>query len=231
MSITDSTLFGLYYCQTALPATFHTGGLYIYNGGIYLATGTTTVERLDGVTSGATNPSTAVSGEYFYNTTNHGLFVYDGSAWQRIQAANLSSDVTFTLSGASGSGTLTAGTNAATITVSSVPATLIAAGELADGMTAVTQDAGDNSDNLATTAYVDSAGFSSTITGDGNTASFVVTHDLGTKDIMVEVLCTTDNLCVPVLVNAFRTTDDTLTLNFGSAPDSGETFRVLCRRV
>lgn len=231
MSITSDTQFGLYYCQTALPSTFVTGGLYVYNDAIYLATGTTTVQRLDGVTSGSSNPATAVSGEYFYNTSNHGLFVYDGSAWQRIQAANLSSDVTITLSGASGSGTLSAGTNAVTVAVSSVPATLIAAGELADGMTAVTQDAGDNSDKLATTAYVDSTGFKTTITGDGNTASFVVTHNLGTKDITCEVLSTTDGSCFPVLVNAYRTTNNTLTLNFGAAPDSGETFRVLCRRV
>jgi hypothetical protein len=43
------------------------------------------------------------------------------------------------------------------VDITSIPAAIVAAGALADGMTATTQSQGDNSTKLATTAYVDKA--------------------------------------------------------------------------
>lgn len=174
MAISNSSKFKVFYCQSALPTTeLQVGGLYVWNGAIYLATSATTTEKLDGLKAGASNPSSGmIAGEYFFNTTDKVLYYYNGSAWVGAQATALSQDVSFTLgTGVTGSGTLSAGATSVTIGVSAIDPTYITAGALANGMTATTQTAGDNSTKIATTAYVDDA---------ISTAAVAVMHYKGT---------------------------------------------------
>ena len=174
MAISNSSKFKVFYCQSALPTeALQVGGLYVWNGAIYLATSATTTERLDGLKAGATLPESGmIAGEYFFNTTDKVLYYYNGTAWVGAQATALSQDVSFTIgTGATGSGTLSAGATSVTIGISAVDPTYITAGALANGMTATTQNAGDNSTKIATTAYVDDA---------ISTAAVAVMHYKGT---------------------------------------------------
>lgn len=64
--------------------------------------------------------------------------------------------------------------------------------------------------------------FSTTITGDGTTTSFTITHNLGTQDV---VFMLRDSTQAEAGIDYTSTTANTGTIAFGQAPASGATFR------
>lgn len=88
---------------------------------------------------------------------------------------------------------------------------------------------------IATEDYVDTAiaalSYSSVgeIAGNGTDAEFIVTHDAGTKDIIVCVRdLSDDTLVAPTIKTA---TNDTVTVSFAVAPATGAHYRVVVCRV
>lgn len=187
MAISNSSKFKVFYCKSALPeaANAVVGGLYVRNGAIYLCNqdseNNIVWEKLDGVKAGASLPQSGmIEGEYFFNTTDKVLYYFNGTDWVGSQATALSQAVSFTITDGAAdnpvtiaTGSMAAGSTQATLTVSGVPAEKITAGALANGMTATTQAAGDNTTKIATTAFVKSA---------IDTAAVAVMHYKGTVD-------------------------------------------------
>lgn len=67
--------------------------------------------------------------------------------------------------------------------------------------------------------------YSTNITGNGSSTSFTVTHNLGSRDIIIQVY---DNITYEeVIVDIYRTTASTATIEFAQAPVSGKTYRVV----
>jgi hypothetical protein len=68
--------------------------------------------------------------------------------------------------------------------------------------------------------------YSTSITGDASATSFTVTHNLGSRDIIVQVY---DNSTYDeVMVDITRATTNTATIAFAQAPASGKVYRVVC---
>lgn len=72
-------------------------------------------------------------------------------------------------------------------------------------------------------------GVAETITGDGTTTSFAVNHNLGTRDVTVEIYDTTTY--EKIYVNVVHTSTSAITLVFGQAPSASESFRVVIHAV
>jgi hypothetical protein len=68
--------------------------------------------------------------------------------------------------------------------------------------------------------------YSATLTADSSTTAFVVTHSLGTKDVQVQVF-DTDGTFDLVLVDVERTTTNTVTIRFATAPATSSDYRVV----
>ena len=69
-----------------------------------------------------------------------------------------------------------------------------------------------------------------TITGDSTTASFTINHNLGSRDIQVQVYqtsATPDTQYAEVEVDIVRTTTSTVTVAFATAPATGITYNVV----
>ena len=68
--------------------------------------------------------------------------------------------------------------------------------------------------------------YSTSITGDASKTSFTVTHNLGTRDAVIQVY---DNSTYDeVMVDITRATTNTATIAFAKAPASGKVYRVVC---
>ena len=68
--------------------------------------------------------------------------------------------------------------------------------------------------------------YSATITGDATKTSFTVTHNLGSRDVVIQVY---DNTTYDeVIVDIVRTNTNTATISFAKAPASGKGYRVVC---
>ena len=68
--------------------------------------------------------------------------------------------------------------------------------------------------------------YSTSITGDASTTSFTVTHNLGSRDVIIQVY---DNSTYDeVMVDITRATTNTATIAFAKAPASGKVYRVVC---
>jgi len=97
---------------------------------------------------------------------------------------------------------------------------------LPNGTTATTQTQGNNSSNLATTAYVDTglaaaAGSNSyRFTQSSPSSTWVIVHDLNSVPLNMTVMDSTDT---QVLVEANFTSNNVVTLHF-TAPESGTAF-------
>ena len=67
--------------------------------------------------------------------------------------------------------------------------------------------------------------YSATLTGDNSKTSFAVTHNLGTKDVIVQVY---DNSTYEeVIVDITRNTTNQVTIDFAQAVATGKTYRVV----
>ena len=66
--------------------------------------------------------------------------------------------------------------------------------------------------------------YTGTITGTGSATSFTVTHNLGTKNVIVQVYNSSGET---VVVDTTRTSTTAVTLAFKTAPTTSETFIVL----
>ena len=71
-------------------------------------------------------------------------------------------------------------------------------------------------------------GYAATI-GDGTTTSFTITHNLNTKDVIVQVIDIATGK--DILVDTTRPTVNTVVVNFGSLAPSLNSFRVLIKSV
>ena len=69
------------------------------------------------------------------------------------------------------------------------------------------------------------AKYTGTITGDGTTVSFTITHNLGSRDVVVNVY--DGSTYEDVIVDVERTSTSALTVKFGSAPASAKTYKVV----
>lgn len=68
--------------------------------------------------------------------------------------------------------------------------------------------------------------YAANITGDASKTSFTITHNLGTRDITIQVY---DNSTYEeVIVDTVRTNTTTATISFAKAPASGKVYRVVC---
>lgn len=68
--------------------------------------------------------------------------------------------------------------------------------------------------------------YATNITGDASKTSFTITHNLGTRDITIQVY---DNSTYEeVIVDTVRTNTTTSTISFAKAPASGKVYRVVC---
>ena len=66
-----------------------------------------------------------------------------------------------------------------------------------------------------------------TVSGDGSTTSFTITHSFGTRDVIVQVYDT--STYDTVICDVTRTSTSVVTLDFGIAPDVGENYRALIK--
>lgn len=67
--------------------------------------------------------------------------------------------------------------------------------------------------------------YSGTITGNASTKSFTITHNLGSRDVIVQVYDGTSY--EEVMVDVARTTISAVTIGFASAPATGTTYKVV----
>ena len=68
--------------------------------------------------------------------------------------------------------------------------------------------------------------YSASITGDATKTSFTITHNLGSRDVVIQVY---DNSTYDeVMVDISRTTTNSATIAFAQAPASGKVYRVVC---
>lgn len=67
--------------------------------------------------------------------------------------------------------------------------------------------------------------FSANITGDGTTTSFVVTHNLGTVDVIAQLRDSTNLVDYADITNSGV---NTTTVTFGTAPPNGTAYRLTC---
>lgn len=67
--------------------------------------------------------------------------------------------------------------------------------------------------------------YSATLTGDNSKVSFAITHNLGSRDVIVQVY---DNATYDeVMVDITRTSTNQVTIGFAKAPATGKTYRVV----
>lgn len=169
----------------------------------------------------ASDPANAVAGQMYFNTTSHKMKVYNGTSWENAGAG----DGTVT-SITAGAGLNTTGDDA-----SSDGGTITTTGTLnltKSGVTAGTYQ-GLTVDKYGRVTSASSitilAKYTGTITGDGTTASFTITHNLGSRDVVVNVYNGTTY--EDVIVDIERTNTTTLTIKFGSAPAVSQTYNVV----
>lgn len=67
--------------------------------------------------------------------------------------------------------------------------------------------------------------YAATITGDASKTSFTITHNLGSRDVTVQVYDSTSY--EEVIVDVTRTSTSVVTIGFASAPATGATYRVV----
>lgn len=86
----------------------------------------------------------------------------------------------------------------------------------------------------AVKTYVDGQSYTGSITGDGTTTSFEVTHALGAQDVQVDLFLSTTaddvTTLTPVQILAVRTSTTKITLEFAVAPVSGTVYVVKVRK-
>lgn len=67
--------------------------------------------------------------------------------------------------------------------------------------------------------------YTGTITGDGSTSSFTITHSLNSRDVVINVY--DGSTYEDVVVDIARTTTSAVTISFASAPASGKIYKVV----
>ena len=159
MAISTGSPFKIILAQSALPVTKEEGAVYVWKNGLYLATSTSTVAMLGQVENVAALASVTdpVAERYYIDTTAGTLNRWTGTAWQTIGGGNTLAEHTFSITGkATAAGVSFDGTADVALNVTTLDASGLT-GAISDGVVATTQPQGDNSAQLATTAYVDSA--------------------------------------------------------------------------
>ena len=82
---------------------------------------------------------------------------------------------------------------------------------------------------LVTPGNLRALSYAETIAGDGSTTSFSVSHNLGSRDVIVQVYDTTS--FETVFTDVTRTTTSAVTIDFGFAPAVSSNYRVLVKLI
>ena len=70
--------------------------------------------------------------------------------------------------------------------------------------------------------------YAQNIIGDGSTVTFTVTHGLGSRNVMVQVMNTNDET---VIVDTIRANQNVVNVTFKAAPDMGAKYVVMCHAI
>ena len=181
----------------------------------------------------AANQSTAVQSNIYVAATGAWSIAADcntGVDW--IQGSDVLVDEGTQYGGAifrqQTSGTITIGTTALTWTQTSkinnyvgdgVTATIVGRTISVNVGPGLTTAAG----NVAIDTTIIGRKYSTTITGDGSTTSFQITHNLGTTDVIVGCRDSTGTVIFP---DDAPTSTSAVTVSFGTAPATGVTYRI-----
>lgn len=170
----------------------------------------------------ATNPSNPKPGQVYFNTTTNRFRVYTGTEWDEmgtgggtvtsVDAANTDGSLTISGNPITSSGTITVdhtNTISAVTTSGIYPIKIDANGHITEYGSAVTI----------------LKKYAATITGDASKTSFAITHNLGSRDVTVQVYDGTSY--EEVIVDVTRTSTSVVTIGFASAPATGATYRVV----
>jgi hypothetical protein len=185
----------------------------------------------------ASAPSSPVQGQIYYNTSDDNLYIYDGSGWVDLTIQSTGGGDADTLEGQAGayylSRTNHTGTQAAS-TISDFDTAVDARiANVIDGAPTAL-----NTLNELAAALGDDANFASTVTtalgtktgkysedvGDNSATEFVITHSLGSRDVLVSVREAGSPYAV-VYPDVEMTSTTTITLRFAIAPTTDQ-YRV-----
>ena len=146
-------------------------------------------------------------------------FISDGTQWVLIPSGDEPSGTVTSV--ATGTG-LTGGPITSSGTIS-----LATSGVTAGTYNSVTVDAYGRVTSGSSVTYMQR--YATTITGNASSTNFDVTHNLGTRDVIVQVYVTTsgDDQYDQIMVDVTRTSTSKVTIVFASAPAATETFRVV----
>jgi hypothetical protein len=150
----------------------------------------------------AAEPGTPVVGRFFYNTTSNKYEYYNGTAWVVLDNGGGNADQ---LDGQHGAYYLARGNHTGTQTASTI-----------------------SDFSTAADARVAAAGYVGSI-GNGTLTSIPVTHNLGTRDVIVQVYQTASPYA-QVYPDIVATDTNTVTLNFATAPTASQ-YRVVVRKA
>lgn len=169
----------------------------------------------------ASDPSNPVAGQMYFNTTSHKMRLYNGTSWENAGAGDGS-----VTSISAGAGLNTTGDDASvdggTITTTGT-LNLTKSGVTAGTYQGLTVDKYGRVTSASSLTIL--AKYTGTITGDGTTASFTITHNLGSRDVTVNVY--DGSTFEDVIVDIERTSTSALTIKFGSAPAVSQTYVVV----
>lgn len=85
----------------------------------------------------------------------------------------------------------------------------------------------DDIDAIVDKEFLSSNRYDGIITGDGTTTDFTITHNLGLKDVFIDII---DNVSdCSVLANVKRLNTTQIQISFGVAPAVGVQFRIIAR--
>ena len=84
-------------------------------------------------------------------------------------------------------------------------------------------------------AAIDARSWVGTLSGDGSTTAHVMTHSLGSRDVIVQVVdygnAGSGATYETVMVDVTRTSTNAVTVTFATAPTTSEDYRVLVTKV
>lgn len=224
----------------ALPTTYEVGWTYkVITAGIYAGhvaeIGDLIIATIDRTGSGnqnsdwtvvQTNIDGAVTGPA--SATNNAIALFDGTSGKLIKNSTTSLSDLATLASPTFTGAPTAPTAAANTNTTQLATTAFVIGQAGTSTPLANSGAGSvgTSVKYAREDHVHPASsvkFSATITG--GTTSEVITHNLGTKDVVVQLYRVASPYDT-VFTDVERTSTNSITLRFNVAPSAGE-YRVV----
>jgi len=191
----------------------------------------------------ATAPSTPVAGQIYYNSSDNKYYGYNGTTWIELSAVGVISYTDLTNKPSINGVTLTGNKTAADLSLASlgqdgkVPSSQLPSyvddvlefaslsNFPAEGETGIIYIALDTNKTYrwGGSSYVEIASssinkYTATITGDGTTTNFTITHGLATQDVIVCVYDATS--LEEVVVDVVHTSTNAVNIKFNVAPST-----------